>query len=136
MADKPLRLVIMSATLRVEDFASNKNLFPAPPPLINISARQYPVTIHFNRRTISDYVSEAVKKTVKIHTRLPPGGVLIFLTGQNEITGVCKKLEAKFGPKAIAAKRRRQRTSLHSKASQPGSYTGTDRTPAIPTMQG
>ncbi|ESK95022.1 dhx37 protein [Moniliophthora roreri MCA 2997] len=98
---KPLRLVIMSATLRVSDFAENKNLFATPPPVINVSARQHPVTIHFNRRTASDYVTEAIKKTVKIHTRLPPGGILVFLTGQNEITGVCRKLEARFGKKAI-----------------------------------
>ncbi|KAF7291554.1 hypothetical protein HMN09_01246500 [Mycena chlorophos] len=105
---KPLRLVIMSATLRVSDFAENKTLFPSPPPVINVSARQHPVTVHFSRRTSSDYVTEAVKKATKIHTRLPPGGILIFLTGQNEITGVCRKLEAKFGAKALERKRRKQ----------------------------
>ncbi|KAG6903245.1 hypothetical protein C0995_000140 [Termitomyces sp. Mi166 len=105
---KPLRLIIMSATLRVSDFAENKTLFPIPPPVINVAARQYPVTIHFSRRTASDYVTEAIKKTTKIHTRLPPGGILIFLTGQNEITGVCRKLEAKFGLKAIEEKRKRR----------------------------
>ncbi|KAJ7600578.1 P-loop containing nucleoside triphosphate hydrolase protein [Mycena floridula] len=97
---KPLRLIIMSATLRVADFAENRTLFSTPPPVINVAARQYPVTVHFSRRTSSDYVTEAIKKTAKIHTRLPPGGILIFLTGQNEITGVCRKLEAKFGAKA------------------------------------
>jgi ATP-dependent RNA helicase DHX37/DHR1 len=68
--------------------------------------RQYPVTIHFSRRTASDYVTESVKKASKIHSRLPPGGILIFLTGQNEITGVCRKLEAKYGQKALDEKRR------------------------------
>ncbi|PFH53904.1 hypothetical protein AMATHDRAFT_136330 [Amanita thiersii Skay4041] len=102
---KPLRLVIMSATLRVSDFLENKSLFATSPPVINIAARQYPVTIHFNRRTTSDYTSEAVKKASKIHTRLPPGGILIFLTGQNEILGVCRKLEARFGRKAIKARK-------------------------------
>ncbi|KAF8843324.1 P-loop containing nucleoside triphosphate hydrolase protein [Paxillus ammoniavirescens] len=105
---KPLRLIIMSATLRVSDFAENKTLFPSPPPVINVSARQHPVTIHFNRRTPSDYVNEAIKKTAKIHSRLPPGGILIFLTGQNEISGVCRKLEARFGRKAIEGKKRRR----------------------------
>ncbi|KIK69520.1 hypothetical protein GYMLUDRAFT_33890 [Collybiopsis luxurians FD-317 M1] len=105
---KLLRLIIMSATLRVSDFASNTTLFPTPPPVINVAARQHPVTIHFNRRTASDYITEAIKKTTKIHTRLPAGGILIFLTGQNEIQGVCRKLEARFGKKAIE-KRIRQR---------------------------
>lgn len=53
-------------------------------------------------------MTEAIKKTTKIHTRLPPGGILIFLTGQNEITGVCRKLEAKFGVKALERKRRQR----------------------------
>jgi ATP-dependent RNA helicase DHX37/DHR1 len=103
-----LRLVIMSATLRISDMAENKTLFATPPPTINIPGRQHPVTIHFNRRTKPDYVAEAVRKTVKIHNRLPPGGILIFLTGQNEITGVCRKLEAKFGPKALSEKKRKR----------------------------
>ncbi|KAF8917814.1 P-loop containing nucleoside triphosphate hydrolase protein [Mucidula mucida] len=111
---KPLRLVIMSATLRVSDFAENKTLFSAPPPVINVAARQHPVTVHFNRRTASDYVAEAIKKATKIHTRLPPGGILIFLTGQNEIQGVCRKLEARFGERALIEKRK-QRGSLEAR---------------------
>lgn len=110
---KPLRLIIMSATLRVSDFAENKVLFAVPPPVIKISSRQHPVTIHFNRRTCSDYVTEAIKKTIKIHIRLPPGGILIFLTGQNEIMDVCRRLEAKFGRKAIEErKNKRMATSV------------------------
>ncbi|EAU85900.2 DHX37 protein [Coprinopsis cinerea okayama7 len=107
---KPLRLIIMSATLRVSDFAENKTLFPTPPPVISVGARQHPVTVHFSRRTSPDYVGEAIKKTVKIHTRLPPGGILIFLTGQNEITGVCRKLEARFGTKVLNAKKQHRAT--------------------------
>ncbi|KAF8967048.1 P-loop containing nucleoside triphosphate hydrolase protein [Flammula alnicola] len=106
---KPLRLVIMSATLRVSDFAENKTLFTNPPPVVNVAARQHPVTIHFSRRTYPDYVTQAIKKTSKIHTRLPPGGILIFLTGQAEIAGVCRKLEFMFGRKALDEKKRRRK---------------------------
>lgn len=102
----------MSATLRVGDFAENKALFSVPPPVINVSSRQHPVTIHFNRRTSSDYITEAIKKITKIHTRLPPGGILVFLTGQNEITGVCRRLEAKFGGKAIEERKKRRAVSI------------------------
>ncbi|KAE8193952.1 hypothetical protein CF336_g3760 [Tilletia laevis] len=109
---KPLRLVIMSATLRVADFTENKTLFPIAPPVLNIEARQHPVTVHFDRRTTHDYLGEAIKKVGKIHTRLPPGGILVFLTGQQEIVTVCKKLEAAFGRKAIA-KRKERATGLH-----------------------
>jgi ATP-dependent RNA helicase DHX37/DHR1 len=96
----------MSATLRVSDFVENKALFPEPPPVISVAARQYPVSIHFNRRTVSDYVTESIRKTSKIHARLPPGGILIFLTGQNEIDTVCRKLNERFGARALQMKRR------------------------------
>ena len=98
----------MSATLRVSDFAANTTLFPSPPPVISIPARQHPVTVHFARRTQSDYVSEAIKKVVKIHARLPPGGVLVFLTGQSEIVGVARKLEARYGRRAVEERRVRK----------------------------
>jgi len=98
----------MSATLRVSDFAENKILFQSPPPVINVAARQHPVTVHFSRRTHPDYVTQAIKKASKIHTRLPPGGILIFLTGQNEIAGVCRKLEAKYGQKAVNQRQRKR----------------------------
>jgi ATP-dependent RNA helicase DHX37/DHR1 len=91
----PLKLIIMSATLRyllllpdfppgmrvfanltrrVDDFVKNPTLFPSPPPMVNVPSRQYPVTIHFNKRTPGDYLQEAFSKVCKIHRRLPPGG--------------------------------------------------------------
>lgn len=90
---KPLKLVIMSATLRVTDFLGNPNLFRnSTPPLIQAEGRQYPVTIHFARRTQRDYLEEAFEKVCKGHRKLPPGGILVFLTGQNEITALSKRL--------------------------------------------
>lgn len=96
---RPLRIVIMSATLRIHDFTANPALFSKPPPVIHIPARQHSVTTHFSRRTIGDYVNEAYKKVCKIHARLPPGGVLVFLTGQGEIQALCRKLEKRYNRK-------------------------------------
>lgn len=93
---KPLKLIIMSATLRVSDFSENKQLFKTPPPVIQVDARQFPVSVHFDKKTKFDYMDEAYKKACKIHRRLPPGGILIFLTGQNEITTLVKKLRKEF----------------------------------------
>ncbi|XP_059612342.1 probable ATP-dependent RNA helicase kurz [Phlebotomus argentipes] len=92
----PLKLVIMSATLRVSDFTENERLFKTPPPVIKVEARQFPVTVHFNKVTDSDYVKEAFRKAVKIHSKLPDGGILIFLTGQQEVNYLVKKLRMKF----------------------------------------
>jgi ATP-dependent RNA helicase DHX37/DHR1 len=86
----PLRLVIMSATLRVADFRENERLFPRslyehPPNMINVEARQFPVSVHYAKTTPTDYVEAACRKTLKICDELPPGGILVFLTGKKEI---------------------------------------------------
>lgn len=107
---RPLKLVIMSATLRVSDFVDNAKLFPTPPPVISVDARQFPVTVHFNRRTVlGDYIGEAYKKVCKIHQKLPQGGVLVFLTGQQEIEVLCRKLRTAFPPHM---ERRKKTTSI------------------------
>ncbi|KAL8993190.1 MAG: hypothetical protein Q9169_006534 [Polycauliona sp. 2 TL-2023] len=94
---KPLRLVIMSATLRVSDFLQNPNLFRnGPPPLLQAEGRQYPVTEHFAKRTQRDYLEETFQKVSKGHKKLPPGGILVFLTGQGEITSLAKRLREAF----------------------------------------
>jgi len=96
---KPLKLVIMSATLRISDFTQNPSLFRhGPPPLVQAEGRQYPVTIHFSRRTRRDYVDEAFQKVSRGHRKLPPGGMLVFLTGQNEIKQLSKRLKQAFKP--------------------------------------
>ncbi|KAH8771581.1 DEAH-box RNA helicase [Hyaloscypha sp. PMI_1271] len=93
---KPLKLIIMSATLRITDFTQNTTLFPSPPPVLQAEGRQYPVTVHFARTTHHDYVEEAFRKISKGHRKLPPGGFLVFLTGQNEITQLSKRLKDAF----------------------------------------
>ncbi|KAF2238320.1 DEAH-box RNA helicase-like protein [Viridothelium virens] len=94
---QPLKLIIMSATLRISDFTENSTLFrKGSPPLVQAEGRQYPVTIHFARRTQRDYVSEAFHKISRGHKRLPPGGMLVFLTGLNEIMDLSRRLKKAF----------------------------------------
>ncbi|KAI9741961.1 MAG: putative ATP-dependent RNA helicase DHR1 [Cirrosporium novae-zelandiae] len=94
---KPLKLVVMSATLKISDFIENSKLFRRErPPLIQAEGRQYPVTIHFARKTNHDYVEEAFRKVCRGHRKLPPGGMLVFLTGQNEISDLAKRLRNAF----------------------------------------
>lgn len=92
-----MKLLVMSATLRVEDFTDNTKLFRTPPPVIKVDTRQFPVTIHFNKRTpMEDYTGEVFHKTCKIHRMLPPGGILVFLTGQAEVHSLCRRLRKAF----------------------------------------
>lgn len=108
---QPLKLIIMSATLRIDDFLKNERLFPrhlypvGPPPLISVPARQFPVTVHFSRKTeLEDYIGAAYRKVSRIHRELPPGGILVFVTGQREVQQLCKRLQAafsKYSPSAL-----------------------------------
>ncbi len=102
----PLRLVVMSATLRVEDFTQNERLFRMPPPCVRVDSRQFEVTCHFQRNTPEDYLAAALKKTCKIHRELPEGGILVFVTGQQEVNQLVRKLRKLFPVKKTATDER------------------------------
>ena len=98
----PLKLIIMSATLRIDDF-KNPVLFPITPPVINVESRQYPVVTHFAKRTeLKNYLHDAYRKVCQIHRKLPPGGILVFLTGKREIHHMCRKLQKALRSRGIS----------------------------------
>lgn len=93
----PLRIIIMSATLRTSDFTNNKYLFPEEKiNTIEVEARMFPVKVIHERETKPDYVEECIEKIVKIHTQLPPGGLLVFLTGEEEIRYVVSEVRGRL----------------------------------------
>jgi ATP-dependent RNA helicase DHX37/DHR1 len=110
---QPIKVIIMSATLTISDFQNNV-LFPNKlPPVIRVDARQYPVTVHFAKQTVvSNYLNEAYKRVVQIHRRLPPGGILVFLTGKREIQYMIRKLKKKLSSRKF----RSQQNNLEIKA--------------------
>jgi ATP-dependent RNA helicase DHX37/DHR1 len=91
---KPLKLIIMSATLNIGEFV-NDRLFSAgqKPPIVEVEGRQHRVTTHFALRSRADYLEEVVEKVQRAHRKLPKGGMLVFLTGQNEIRQVQSRLQ-------------------------------------------
>lgn len=91
----PLKLIIMSATLNIGDFLHEK-LFSASerPPIVEADGRQHRVTTHFALRSRADYVEEVIEKVKRAHRKLPRGGILVFLTGQQEIRQVGIRLRA------------------------------------------
>ena len=99
----PLKLVIMSATLRVEDFTENERLFPDKsrrPALVKVPGRTYPVSIHHSKVTeLDDYEKAAMDKVCKIHRKLPEGGILCFLTGKQEIVRMVNRLRQRLEPR-------------------------------------
>jgi HrpA-like RNA helicase len=82
----PLRLVVMSATL---DTAKLVAFFgPAPVPVVRVPGRLYPVRQFYTREPQSDCLDAALVATLQLHVEAPPGDVLVFLAGQDEIESV------------------------------------------------
>uniref|UniRef100_A0A0X3QAR2 RNA helicase n=1 Tax=Schistocephalus solidus TaxID=70667 RepID=A0A0X3QAR2_SCHSO len=168
----PLKLIIMSATLRVGDFADNRQLFPPPrkpadalkpatgegaleaarpgaPPVIQVESRQYPVTCHFSKITPDDYLKAAFRKVVALHRDSPPGGILVFLTGQREVKTLCSWLTHCFPPHSSAgdtvpvsvekrtstAKKRRARKKAEQEATEDSLTPKQAKVVALPTTE-
>ncbi|KAJ3703886.1 hypothetical protein LUZ61_007591 [Rhynchospora tenuis] len=83
-----LKILISSATLDAEKFSNYFDLAP----IFTIPGRQFPVEIHYAKAPEPDYVCAAMKMVLQIHLRQPPGDILVFLTGQEEIEVVDEKL--------------------------------------------
>ncbi|WKY00534.1 hypothetical protein Q1695_014961 [Nippostrongylus brasiliensis] len=100
----PLKVIIMSATLRLADF-TNKRLFPlAEPSVIKVESRQFPVTVHFEKRTPENYMTAAFRKVCRIHESLPDGAILVFVSGQLEVRHLVKKLSERYPVRYVQCK--------------------------------
>lgn len=106
-----LRVVIMSATLDVDRFAA---YFAAD--VLYVSGRQHEVRTYYVDRPVADYFDAALAAILQVHESASveeragaqPGGVLVFLTGQEEIESMERLLEARFAralPSGSAAPR-------------------------------
>lgn len=58
-------------------------------PCFTIPGRTFPVDVLFSKTPCEDYVDAAVKQALQIHISHPPGDVLIFMTGQEDIEVTC-----------------------------------------------
>ncbi|CAG8634454.1 15263_t:CDS:10, partial [Dentiscutata heterogama] len=59
-------------------------------PTFKIPGRTFPVEIMFSKTPCDDYVDSAVKQVLAIHLGHPPGDILVFMTGQEDIEITCK----------------------------------------------
>ncbi|KAF7365474.1 hypothetical protein MVEN_00420400 [Mycena venus] len=85
----PLKVVIMSATLDAEKFSQ----FFSNAKIIYVKGRQHPVKIYHCAQGQTDYVDAALRTFFQIHVDQPPGDVLIFLPGQEDIESLEKSVE-------------------------------------------
>ncbi|KAG0142686.1 hypothetical protein CROQUDRAFT_673415 [Cronartium quercuum f. sp. fusiforme G11] len=85
---RPLKILIMSATLdtgRFSEFFDNAKI-------VYIQGRQHPVSIFYTQKPQEDFVASAVATSLQIHKNYPPGDVLVFLPGQEDIESVHTQL--------------------------------------------
>lgn len=83
-----LKLIVTSATLDAVKFSSY--FYEAP--IFTIPGRTHPVDILYTKEPESDYLDAALIAVMQIHLTEPPGDILVFLTGQEEIDTACEIL--------------------------------------------
>ncbi|KAF3104229.1 DEAH-box ATP-dependent RNA helicase prp22 [Orbilia oligospora] len=83
-----LKVIVTSATLDAEKFSHYFNECP----IFSIPGRTFPVEILYTKEPESDYLDAALITVMQIHLSEPPGDILVFLTGQEEIDTACEIL--------------------------------------------
>ncbi|KAH0562145.1 hypothetical protein GP486_003163 [Trichoglossum hirsutum] len=83
-----LKVIVTSATLDADKFSEYFNKCP----IFTIPGRTYPVEIMYSREPETDYLDAALITVMQIHLSEPPGDILLFLTGQEEIDTSCEIL--------------------------------------------
>ena len=96
---KDLKLIVTSATLDSVKFS--EYFFKAP--IFTIPGRMFPVEILYTKEPETDYLDACLITVMQIHLTEPPGDILVFLTGQEEIDTACEILFERMkslGPEA------------------------------------
>lgn len=86
---RDLKLIVTSATMNSEKFSK----FYGNAPTFTIPGRTFPVEIFHSKSPCEDYVDSAVKQVLQIHLSLPPGDILVFMTGQEDIEVTCQVIQ-------------------------------------------
>lgn len=94
---RDLKIIIMSATLDAlkfqRYFSSDQDTPEGLAPLLKVPGRTHPVEVFYTKEAEQDYVEAGLRTALMIHRTEPPGDILLFLTGEEEIEGACKKLK-------------------------------------------
>jgi len=83
-----LKIIITSATLDAEKFA--RYFYGCP--IFTIPGRTFPVEVLYTKEPENDYLDASLITVMQIHLSEPPGDILLFLTGQEEIDTACEVL--------------------------------------------
>ena len=83
---RDIKLIITSATMDSDRFSN----FFGGVPVFHIPGRTFKVETFYARSACEDYVEAAVKQVFTIHLSHPPGDILVFMTGQEDIDATCE----------------------------------------------
>lgn len=83
-----LKLICTSATLDAEKFS----VYFDKAPIFTIPGRTFPVETLYTKEPEPDYLEASLITILQIHLMEPPGDILLFLTGQEEIDTACEVL--------------------------------------------
>src|SRR6185369_16062659 len=61
-----------------------------------IPGRTFPVEVFHSKSPCEDYVDSSVKQILQIHLSLPPGDILVFMTGQEDIEITCQVVQGQL----------------------------------------
>ncbi|KAG2069860.1 P-loop containing nucleoside triphosphate hydrolase protein [Suillus decipiens] len=89
---RDLRLIVTSATMNADKFSA----FYGNAPCYTIPGRTFPVEMFHSKSPCEDYVDSAVKQVLQIHLSLPPGDILVFMTGQEDIEITCQVINERL----------------------------------------
>ncbi|KAJ2161734.1 hypothetical protein GGF46_001238 [Coemansia sp. RSA 552] len=86
-----LRIIVSSATLDAERFrdffGKNESV------ILAIAGQQFPVDTQFLTAPSENYILAAVETVIKVHEQEPPGDILVFLPGKDDITSAISEVE-------------------------------------------
>lgn len=84
-----LKLIVSSATLDAQKFSR----YFDDAPIFSAPGRSHSVSKYFSESAEADYLKAAITTCLQIHLSQPPGDILVFLTGQEEIEAAQQSLE-------------------------------------------
>lgn len=87
-----LKLIVTSATLDSTKFSQYFNDCP----VFHIKGRTFPVKIYYTKTPELDYIEATIDTVIDVHTNNPPGDILVFLTGREEIETCCETIVQKM----------------------------------------
>ncbi|CDJ46354.1 pre-mRNA splicing factor RNA helicase, putative [Eimeria brunetti] len=86
------RLIISSATLEAEKFS----VYFDDAPIFRIPGRRYPVQIYYTKSPEANFLDAAVVTALQLHFTQPPGDILLFLPGQQEIDEAVEEIQRRL----------------------------------------